>query len=160
VDSDMLLAVVIIGFCLLIPLVMMVLALRGQSIKLERAHRERMKALEMGLLPEVLRAQGDNARTRAAGAVGVTVPLLMAGAAVGGTYLVLTWGDLSWRLTVLCVIWGVCGVVNLVTVTTSLDVLRRASRGLSKATPGADHELPPPVSLTAIKGATPPLRPE
>jgi hypothetical protein len=119
-----------------------------------------MKALEQGVLTEVLRAQGDITRARAAGAIGVLVPAILAAAATTGTGLIALWTDLAWRVTVLCVIWGVCGVVSLVTVTTSLDVLRRGSRGRSRAAPAADSESPPAVSLTAIKGATPPLRPE
>jgi hypothetical protein len=159
-DLSLFVAFGMLGFSFLVALTIIVLALRLQFQKQEQAHRERMKALEQGVLAEVLRAQGDMTRARAAGAVGVLVPVVLAAAAAAGTGLVLSWADAIWRVTVLCVIWGVCGVVSLVTVTTSLDVLRRGSRGRPRATPSADSEAPPAVSLTAIKGATPPLRPE
>jgi hypothetical protein len=149
-ETDMLLGLGMIGFGILLALALIVLGIRGQFIKMDQIHRERMKALEMGVLPEVLRARAETARARAAGTVGVVVPLLMAGAATGGTSLVLTWGEASWRLTVLCVIWGVCGVVSLVAVTTSLEALRRGSRPRAKEKPTTEAE-PPPIPPTSFQ---------
>jgi hypothetical protein len=154
VDTDMLLALSMIGFGLLVALLMIVLGLRSHFLKLEHVHQERMKALEMGILPEVLRARAETARAQAAGAVGIVVPLLMAGAATGGTTLILNWGDASWRLTVLCVIWGVCGVVSLVAVSTSLEALRRGSRPRAKEEAPAEEE-PPAVRPTAFQERRP-----
>lgn len=116
-------ALALMGFGLLLGLIMIVLGFRFQFRKQDQRHQERMKALDQGVLPEILQAQAETTRARAAAAIGLVVPLFMAGAAVGGTALILTWPEASWRLPVLCTIWGVCGVVSLVTVATSLGTL-------------------------------------
>jgi hypothetical protein len=103
------------------------------------AHAERLKALELGqALPdaevarlkaesEFLQASLDATGNRTAGAVAasILVPLIMAGSAVGGTALVLLFAEARLHLPLVCTIWGVSGLVSLVTVATAAAVLRR-----------------------------------
>jgi hypothetical protein len=105
----------------------------------ELAHQERLKALELGQpLPdaevarlkaesEALQANLNASGNRSAGAVAacIFVPLFMAGAAVGGTSLVLIFANAGLHLPMVCTIWGVTGLVSLVTVTTTAAALRR-----------------------------------
>jgi hypothetical protein len=88
------------------------------------AHLERMKALEKGLpLPDA-----DIARSTALATIGVLVPLFMAAAAAGGTALVYLWSSEAPQV-LLYVIWGVAGLVSLVTVTTCLPLIARVRPG-------------------------------
>jgi hypothetical protein len=107
--------------------------LRKEAREREMVHAERMRALELGLpLPDAgsIQAEADMARTRAATAVGVLVPVSMAGAAAGGTLLVFHWAGEGSHLALLCVIWGVSGLVSLVAVNSSMAILQRqAVRG-------------------------------
>jgi hypothetical protein len=99
--------------------------------KRQLEHAERLKALEVGQpLPDadVARAQADQSRFRAAGLVAVLVPLAMAGAAIGSTPIIL---NHSWEGSfqgVLYAVWGVCGLVSLVTVTNCISVLNRRDK--------------------------------
>ena len=142
-DNSLIAPLLMGGLIVLVGLTMIVLALWLSGRKQDQAHAERMKALELGQLPDVLRASAEMSRTRAAATVGVLVPLMMAGAAAGGTALVLAQNGLRWELTALCVIWGVCGVVSLVTVTCSLGALRRRSpRPVTESPPVPPKEKP------------------
>jgi hypothetical protein len=97
----------------------------------EMEHAERLKALELGqTLPdgEVARAHAERSRFRAAGLVAVLVPLAMGGAAVGSTPIIL---NHSWEGSfqgVLYAVWGVCGLVSLVTVVNCISVLNRREK--------------------------------
>jgi hypothetical protein len=103
----------------------------------EMVHAERLKALELGqTLPdaEVARAQAERARYRAAGAIAVLVPLFLGGAGVGTTPILLnhTWGEAHLN-GVLYTVWGVCGLVSLVTVTNCIGVLNRRDKRAAEA---------------------------
>jgi hypothetical protein len=80
-----------------------------------------MKAIEAGYaLPdaEVAHANAARTRARALGLIGFCVPLVMAGAALGGTVIVLMYreepGMAHVLLPLLCTVWGVTGIVSLV----------------------------------------------
>jgi hypothetical protein len=99
---------------------------RNKGRERQLAHAERVKSLEMGqTLPdaEVARASASAQRAWAVGLVALLVPLGLAGTAVGATALIFIYASAGVQLPLLCVIWGVCGVVSLVTVTTGLGVL-------------------------------------
>jgi hypothetical protein len=109
---------------------------RRKSAERETVHLERMKALELGQpLPdgEVAWAASDRVRAWMAGLMGILVPLLSAGAAVGATAIVLTLrqhSDIPFApesplpRVVLPVVWAVWGLVSVVTVTLSIRTLR------------------------------------
>src|SRR5438105_3809452 len=107
---------------------LMLIDARGKAKERELTHTERMRALELGqTLPdaEVARARAESSRAWAGGLAAVTVSLGMAGAAVGATAVVLERTELSSQLPLLCVIWGICGVVALVAVSAGLKAARR-----------------------------------
>jgi hypothetical protein len=121
---------------------------RSEAQKRQLDHEARMKALELGKpLPESIetenekRAAAANAsaaaqalveaqarpyvsRSRAAGTIGTLVPLAMAGAAAGTTAMIFnaTFGP-EWRIASLGIVWGVCGLVCLVTMALVFAVL-------------------------------------
>ena len=109
---------------------------RGKIREKEYAHAERMKALEVGqTLPDadVSRSEADASRAWAAGLTAILVSLGMVGAAVGATALVFQLADLSVHLPMVCVIWGVCGLVSLVAVTGGLSAMRRRERAVEQS---------------------------
>jgi hypothetical protein len=123
---------------------------KNESCKAANQHVERMKLLELGLsLPdaELARHQAENSRTTTAGAVGIIVPLVMAGSAVGVTAMMLNQpSDFFMRVALLCTVWGVAGLVSLVSVILSLVALRgrkppkmtkEATEGAGPLAPGA-----------------------
>jgi hypothetical protein len=107
---------------------------KGEAQKREYEHAERMKALELGqTLPDadIARANADGSRARAAGTIGTLVPLATVAAAIGATALVVLNSQeyFSSRVPMLGIIWGVSGLVSVVTVVCSVSVLhRRGSR--------------------------------
>jgi hypothetical protein len=146
---------VLLGFGAFVGLLVIVLGFWCQFRKQNQTHRERMKAMEQGQLPEVLRAQAEVTRARVAVTVGVLVPLLLMAAAVGGTALILTWGELTSRLAILCVIWGVCGLVSLVAAARSLGVLRqRGRRDGAETAPPRESEPGAPDAAAPVKEGT------
>jgi hypothetical protein len=107
-------------------LVLLLLTQRHERTRKCMEHEERMKALEMGQqLPDVALARTGLAasQARAAGTIGVLVPLSMAGAALGGMFLIFEQGYVAFQFPLLCTLWGICGVVSLVAVATSLGVI-------------------------------------
>jgi hypothetical protein len=114
---------------------------RGKAQERQFAHTERLKALELGqTLPdaEVARARASTQRAWAAGLTALFVPLGLSSMAVGATALVFSMAKADAHVTLLCVIWGVCGVVSLTAVTTALGVM-------------AAGRLPPPDKETAAE---------
>ena len=100
---------------------------RGKNAQRQLMHAERLRSLELGHeLPdaEVARAESRSSRAWAVALVGWLVPLLALGAGVGGTALVLLLASEHVHLTVLCTIWGVCGLVSVVAVNVSLGTLK------------------------------------
>jgi hypothetical protein len=121
--------------------------------KAEQQHHERMKLLDLGLpLPDadLARAQSEQSRVNTAGAIGVLVPLFMAGAAVGVTALIVTRPDtpVNFQLPLLCTVWGVVGLVSLVTVILSLAAIRRWAGGRVK--PDKKAAVEPPAGDEAL----------
>jgi hypothetical protein len=91
----------------------------GQARKRELEHVERLKALDLGQpLPDadIAWANAESARTNAAAAVAVFVPLVLVAGAVGGSALILGVADPRLHLPLLCIIWGVSGLASLLTV--------------------------------------------
>jgi hypothetical protein len=134
---------IIAGGIVLVFLVLIILAIGHERTKKRMEHEERMKALELGQqLPDVALARTGLAasQTRAAGAIGVLVPLVMAGAAVGGMFLIFEQGYVAFQFPLLCTIWGTSGVVSLVAVATSLGVIGSmrapAAEGKARTSPG------------------------
>jgi hypothetical protein len=105
---------------------------KAEIQKRQLEHAERMKALELGRpLPdaEIAWAGADRSRATAAGTIGTLVPLGLIGAALGGTAITFSFTyDATWRGILAAIIWGVCGLVSLVTAGTALGVLGRQGR--------------------------------
>jgi len=101
---------------------------KSEAVEQERRHKERLRALELGFpLPEaeVARAEAESKRAQAAGTVGLVVPLGLGGIAVGVTAIIL---DHQVQMPgILYVIWGVCGLVSLVTAVMCMVTLRRGT---------------------------------
>jgi hypothetical protein len=112
---------------------------RTEEQKRLLAHEARMRALELGkplpedesepvVRPTVLEsyARAEMSRARAAGTIGTLVPITLTGAAVGTTAIVFDriW-DTDSRIASVAIIWGVCGLVNLVTLAKALGLLRQ-----------------------------------
>jgi hypothetical protein len=132
---------------------------RSKAKERELAHAERMRALELGQpLPdaEVARARSDSSRAWARGLSAAAASLGMAGAAVGATALLVGRDEPRTLLPLLCVIWGVCGLVALIAVAVGLGAARRRDvPGKREAPPEQPGELP----ATAIREEVPPHSP-
>jgi hypothetical protein len=129
------------------------LGVRKSSRARELVHLERMRALELGHAPsegEVARAEAAAARARAAGWIGVLVPLFCALAAVSATVpLVLLLGALSISLLLLlAVVWTASACVATVAIAWSLAVLRSLAQTAAEG--GAVAPSPPKERSTAI----------
>jgi hypothetical protein len=99
-------------------------ALRSRNL----THAERMRALELGVLPEVLQAGTEQSRLRASGTIGVLVPVAAVAAAAVGTQIMLSWRTYEDSSTVLYVVWGVCGLTAFITATSALTALQRRGK--------------------------------
>jgi hypothetical protein len=128
---------------------------KNETRRVENAHVERMKVLELGLpLPDadLARYKAENNKTATAGAVAMVVPFTMAASAVGVTALILARAsELPLQIALLCTVWGVCGLVSLVTVVLGLVVLGRlhSSKALQKSIKG-ESPLAAPHAREAI----------
>jgi hypothetical protein len=102
---------------------------KGKLRQREMEQAERIKSMELGQeLPDIALAwaKADLAQTRAAAAIGILVPLILVGAMVGLTVLVLHWTEPRYQMPLLIILWGIGGVVSLVTALVSLSALRRS----------------------------------
>jgi hypothetical protein len=138
-DSAFLVAIVGGGFVFFggIALVMWIDS-KGKAHERELAHAERLKALETGqTLPdaEVARARAESSRAWAAALTAILVALGMTGAAVGSTAMVFRHTDPAKHLPLVAVVWGVCGLVSLVTVILGLVMVRAREKARAKETP-------------------------
>jgi hypothetical protein len=100
---------------------------RSKAKERELAHTERMRALELGqALPdaEMARARSDASRAWARGLSVAVTSLGTAGAAVAATVFLVERDEPRSLLPLLCVIWGVCGLVALVAVSVGLAATR------------------------------------
>lgn len=130
---------------------------RGKAKERELAHAERMRALERGQpLPdaEVARATSDASRAWARGLSAAVASLGMAGAAVGATALLVERDEPRTLLPLLCVIWGVCGLVALVAVSVGLASSRR------REGPGKKDPVLPTTATKSPAGVTGAIREE
>jgi hypothetical protein len=104
---------------------------RGKATQRQLEHQERLRALEVGHeLPDaaVARATASGSRAWAAAIVGFLVPPAVLSAAVGATALILVQAPEHIHLPILCTIWGVCGLVSVVAVSSSLAALKQQNR--------------------------------
>lgn len=105
----------------------------------ELAHKERMKALELGHAPldaEIERAKAYASAARMAGLIGILVPLVVILLTVVGTLIVVL--NHRENITVpLITAWAIVAVLALVAIVRSLNVIRQLPR------PAADR---PPAS--------------
>lgn len=128
---------------------------RSKIREKEYAHTERMKALESGqTLPDadIARSQADASRAWAAGLTALLVPLGMAGSAVGATALIIQLAAPSVHLPLVCVIWGVCGLVSLVAINVGFHAMRRRERSEERGQRSHRDQPTPPTaeSLRAV----------
>jgi hypothetical protein len=105
---------------------------RKKKDESETAHRERMKALELGFQPldaEIARAKAYASAAWAAGLIGLLVPLVVAGLTIAATIVAIVnaspWQNIAGPLIVG---WLIAGAVMLVTVIRSLGVIRQLPR--------------------------------
>jgi hypothetical protein len=103
----------------------------------EAAHRERMKALELGHPPleaEIERAKAYASAAWAAGLIGLLVPLALVSLTVVGT-IVAVMNHSAERdiIAPLIVAWSIAAVLVLVTVVSSLGAIRRLPRPTGEA---------------------------
>jgi hypothetical protein len=90
--------------------------------------RALLTALEAGQpLPDT-----DIARATAVGFIGTLVPVVAFLAAVVGSWLVMNRPFMALQYVVLIVVWGVTGLVSLVTVKSSLSMLFRKQQTLEQ----------------------------
>jgi len=119
----------------------------------EFQHAERLAALESGRpLPDAETAQATVEINRAWAAilVGLLVPAVMAGAALGGTVLVFRQDEPKLHLPLVCVIWGVCGLVSMVTAICALGSMHRKRdkrERAEEATPGRERIADVPAAV-------------
>jgi hypothetical protein len=116
----------VVGGVLLFVFAITWMALRHDQTKKRMEHEERLKSLELGQpLPDahIAQAKAASSRVQAVAAVGVLVPLLMAGTAFGSTWLVFQQETRGMQFPLLCIIWGICGLVSLVAAATSLGII-------------------------------------
>jgi len=136
---------------------------RSEAKERELAHTERMRALELGQpLPdaEVARARSDASRAWARGLSAAAASLGMAGAAIAATALVLPHAEPRSQVPLLCVIWGVCGLVALTAVSVGLASSRRRERpSKPEAAPLTSPHKEQPEVNAAIREEVPPRSP-
>jgi hypothetical protein len=82
------------------------------------ATRARAQARLVDARSESSWAEAEVARVRAAGRVGYLVPVVLALVAAGCTGLLVFQTDASLHLMLLCLVWGVCGLVSVAAVVT------------------------------------------
>jgi len=101
---------------------------RNKRHERELKHAERLKALELGhSLPdaEIAKAGAELGHAWALGLTCTFVPLGLVGIALGATALVFA-QEMDWpRFPLLCVIWGVVGVISIVTVSCCMGAMSR-----------------------------------
>src|SRR5207249_730619 len=126
---------------------------RSKAKERELTHAERLRALDLGQpLPdaEVARAKSDASRAWARGLSAAAASLGMAGAAIAATALVLPHTEPRSQLPLLCVIWGVCGLVALTAVSVGLASSRRREK---PSKPEAAPSTPSPKEQPEVNAA-------
>jgi hypothetical protein len=112
---------------------------RKKAEETQTAHAERMKAIEMGFSPldaEIQRAKAYASAAWAAGLVGLLVPITIVSLTLIGTIVALNRRAPGEDLTAPVVVaWSIAGVVVLVTIVMSLNVIRHLPRPTAEAQP-------------------------
>jgi hypothetical protein len=105
---------------------------RTKKDESDAAHRERMRALELGCPPldgEIARAKAYASAAWAAGLIGLLVPLVVVGLTIAATIVAVLnaspWQNIAGPLSMG---WLIAGAVVLVTVVRSLGVIRQLPR--------------------------------
>ncbi|HKI32709.1 MAG TPA: hypothetical protein VKA46_12730 [Gemmataceae bacterium] len=103
------------------------------------ALQERMKALEYGHPPldaEIARARAYASAAWAAGLIGLLVPIVIVSLAVAGTIVAVLYHHEGESIGgALIVAWSIAGVMVLVPIVLSLNVIRRLPRPTGEAPP-------------------------
>jgi ABC-type nickel/cobalt efflux system permease component RcnA len=104
-------------------------------------HTERLRALELGQpLPDPAAAERGRSAIRAAAGIGIVVSLMLTAAAAGLSAIllllvassreVIVFGVVTdLQVALFIVLWGVCGLVTLVTVWACLRTVRKTVQG-------------------------------
>lgn len=99
---------------------------RGKTVRRELENQERMLALERGLPLD----DAAITRYRTLGAIALTVPIVAFVVALTTTSLMFAFKEqYDWPWWLLTVIWGVAGIVSVVTVATTVGRMDRPGRG-------------------------------
>lgn len=123
-------------------------------------HQERLKALELGFQPldaEIARANAYASAAWAAGLIGLLVPIAIVSLTVAGTIVAIInegrWQNIA---VPLIVAWSIAGVLVLVAVVRSLNVIRQLPRptGETRTISTANH---PQAALTGFREVPPGL---
>jgi hypothetical protein len=105
----------------------------------DAAHRERMKALELGYPPqdaEIAQARAYASAARAAGLVGLMVPVVVVTLAVIATIVAVLHRAPNENLVPgLSIAWSIAGIIVLVAVLRSLSVIRQLPRPTAEKQP-------------------------
>jgi Ni/Fe-hydrogenase subunit HybB-like protein len=104
----------------------------------DTAHRERMKALELGHPPfdaEIARARAYASAAWAAGVIGLVVPLVVVSLTVIATIVAILHEWAPWQNIAgpLIVAWSIACGLSLVTIVLSLHAIRRLPRPSGEA---------------------------
>jgi hypothetical protein len=113
---------------------------RKKKDEREAAHEERLKALELGFPPldaEIERAKAYTSAAWAAGLIGLLVPIALVLVTAVGTLVVLLTLDREGLFVPLIVVWSITGVLVLVAVVRSLNVIRHLPRPSGETPPRA-----------------------
>lgn len=110
---------------------------RKKKDERDAAHRERMKALELGHPPldgEIERAKAYASAAWAAGLIGLLVPLALASLTAVGTIAAVVNLHPGDNITVpLIVAWSIAGGLALITIVRSLSAIRNLPRPTREA---------------------------
>jgi heme/copper-type cytochrome/quinol oxidase subunit 2 len=116
---------------------------RKKKDERDAAHLERMKALELGYPPqdaEIERARAYASAARAAGLIGLVVPVAVVMLSVIGTIVAvvrhLPGEDLA---TPLSIAWTITAIIVLVAMWRSLSVIRQLPRPTAESQPRAER---------------------
>jgi cbb3-type cytochrome oxidase subunit 3 len=112
---------------------------RKKKEERDSAHRERMKALELGYTPldaEIERAKAYASAAWAAGVIGLVVPIVVVSLTGAGTIVAVVFRESGENIAgPLVVSWSIAAVIMLFAILRSLSVIRQLPRPTGDAQP-------------------------